>query len=81
MGILYFTYIAIAWYDHWYQCKRNLGPTYLAVFYWWAKPKDSEQIVKYKNWCSEIKNKVYTIDLMILALGVLALPKFLAWKP
>lgn len=81
LGLLYFPYIVLAWYDHWYQCQRNLGPTYLALFYWWAKPKDSDQIQKYKNWCPDIKNKVLKIDLVILALGVMILPWFLAWKP
>jgi len=81
LSLLYFPYILMAWYDHLYQCKRNLGPTYLAMFYWWAKPHDSEQIKAYKNWCPDIKNRVFMVDLVILGIGALALPWFLAWKP
>ena len=81
LGLLYFPYIALAYYDHWYACKRNLGPTYLAMFYHWIKPQDSDQIVKYKNWCPEIKNRVLFIDTVILLGCLFALPSFLRWKP
>ena len=79
--LLYVPYVALAYYDHWFLCERNLGPTYLAMFYHWIKPQDSEQIIKYKNWCPEIKNKVLFIDTVIVLGGLAALPSFLKWKP
>ena len=81
LSLLYFPYILLAYYDHWYQCKRNMGPTYLAMFYWWAKPKDSHQVEAYKNWCPDIKNRVFMIDLVILGIGVLLLRSFISWQP
>ena len=32
LGLLYFPYLVLAWYDHYYKCERNMGPTYLAFF-------------------------------------------------
>ena len=81
LGLLYLPYVALAYYDHWYLCKRNLGPTYLAMFYHWIKPQDSDQIIKYKNWCPSIKNKVLLIDAVILLIGLALLPKFIRWNP
>ena len=49
LALLYFPYLVLAWYDHLYLCKRNMGPTYLSLFYWWGKPQDSVQIKQYKN--------------------------------
>ena len=57
LALLYFPYIVLAFYDHHYDCKRNMGPTYLAMFYHWAKPQDSKQIKDYKNWCPDIKSQ------------------------
>ena len=80
LAMLYFPYIALAYYDHWYRCQRNMGPTYLALFYHWAKPQDSEQIKVYKNWCPKIKNKVLAIDCLILVIVALLFPFFLRWN-
>jgi hypothetical protein len=81
LALLYFPYIALAYYDHWYQCRRNMGPTYLALFYHWTKPQDSKQIQTYKNWCPNIKNKVLAIDGLILLTAAVLFPYFLKWKP
>lgn len=81
LALLYFPYILLAYYDHGYQCRRNMGPTYLALFYHWAKPQDSKQIQLYKNWCPQIKNKVFAIDLIILIILLFLFPYFLQWNP
>jgi len=81
LALLYFPYILLAYYDHWYDCRRNMGPTYLAMFYHWAKPQDSKQINDFKNWCPEIRKKVLMIDFVILLGGLFLLPMFMKWKP
>jgi len=82
LGILYFIYLAIAWYDHWYDCRRNaLGPTYLKFFYSWAKPKDSYQNILYANTCKKLNNKILFIDMLVLFCGIILLPSFLKWRP
>ena len=81
LALLYFPYLALAWYDHWYVCKRNMGPTYLSLFYWWGKPHNSTQIKQYKNWNPIIKNKVFMVDMILLVVGVVLFPIFLRWKP
>lgn len=69
--ILYFTYIALAWYDYLYECKRNLGPTYLSLFYKWLKPPESLQIKQFDSWCPKIKRRVLIVDLCILTAIIL----------
>ena len=45
--ILYFTYLLIAYYDHYYDCGRGqFGPTFLRTYYEWAKPKNSKQSIE-----------------------------------
>jgi hypothetical protein len=78
--LLYACYIVLAWYDHWYDCQRNLGPTYLALFYGWAKPAESKQMKTYRNWCPENKKKVLIADLIVLIIFVMLFPFFLQWK-
>ena len=77
--LLYFPYIILAWYDYYYKCERNMGPTYLSLFYWWAKPQDSKQIKDYNNWNPKIKRKVLIVDLVILTIMLLLIPIFLRW--
>jgi len=79
--LAYTPYLAIAWYDYIYACKHNFGPTYLANFYSWAKPQSSTQIKIYKNWDPKIKWKVYAVDLLVLAVLLYLLPKFIKWEP
>jgi len=81
LSLLYFPYLALAWYDHVYNCARTMGPTYLALFYWWGKPPQSEQIQTYKNWCPKWKNRVLAIDLVVLGVLLAIAPSFLAWTP
>jgi hypothetical protein len=81
LAIVYFTYLAIAWYDYYYKCQRNMGPTYLAFFYKTFKPQESEQIVAYNNWCPDLKRQVLIVDLIILGILIAFLPRFLKWQP
>ncbi len=78
---LFLPYLVLAWYDYIYSCKRNLGPTYLSLFYAWAKPSDSQQIKDYKNWCPDIKKKVYKVDIVVLICILILAPFYLKWKP
>jgi hypothetical protein len=80
IGILYFTYIAIAWYDA-YLCERTLTPSYLRHFYDWAKPRNTHQHEQYKNLCASAKRKILVADIAIALVSVLMFPKFLCWKP
>jgi hypothetical protein len=81
LALLYFPYLAMAWYDWIYECHRNLGPTYLAHFYSWAKPPYSRQIQMYKHWDPSILRIVLFVDILV-AIGILLLvPSFLSWKP
>lgn len=79
--LLYFPYLVMAWYDHMYACARQLGPTYLAMFYWWAKPRDSDQVSAYQNWCPRQKQKVIAVDLVVLIIVLFLVWPFLKWKP
>ena len=81
VALAYFPYLALAWYDWIYACKHHFGPTYLANYYEWWKPQNSEQIQIYKNWDPKIKNKVIFVDIAILIAIALLLPKFISWKP
>ncbi len=80
LGLLYFPYIVLAWYDYYYICERNMGPTYLSLFYWWAKPPESKQIIDYKNWCPDKKNWVFFVDIIILMIAIAISPFFINWK-
>jgi len=67
LSTLYFPYLGLAWYDYYYDCKRHpLRPTYLSLFYHMFKPKDSQQIKDFNNWCPEIKRKILMVDLLVL---------------
>lgn len=81
VALLYFPYLVLAWYDHIYGCVRNMGPTYLALFYAWAKPPESKQIVTYRNWCEKWKNLILAVDLVVLFVILLLVPPFLRWNP
>jgi len=81
LALLYFPYLALAWYDYMYVCERNMGPTYLSTFYWWAKPQESKQIKQYKAWRPDIKRKVLIVDGIIILVVLALTPLFLKWKP
>ena len=52
--ILYTTYILIAYYDFFYDCRRGqFGPTFLKTYYEWAKPRNSKQNIIYSNLCPD----------------------------
>ena len=80
LGILYFTYLAIAWYDHFFDCRRNsLRPTFLHGFYGALKPQ--EYRAAYDAWKPETKRLVSRVDAGILLVLLLGLPFFLRWQP
>ena len=80
VGILYFTYLAIAWYDA-YLCERTLTPSYLRHFYDWAKPRNTYQHEQYHNLCPSAEKKILIVDVIIAIVIVLLFPTFLAWNP
>lgn len=80
LGILYFTYLAIAWYDE-YLCSKPFGPTYLKFFYDWAKPPNSMQSKMYDNLCPKIEKEILNIDIIIIILALIVMPFFLRWDP
>ena len=80
LGILYFTYLLIAWYDY-YLCDRVLTPTYLRHFYEWAKPSGSTQTKLYNNLCPDAEKQIIIVDVIIGIFAILLIPIFLKWKP
>lgn len=80
VGILYFTYLGIAWYDA-YLCQRTLTPSYLRHFYDWAKPRNTLQHEQYKNLCPSAARKILIVDMIIALVLILLFPTFLAWRP
>lgn len=81
LALLYFPYLALAHYDYWYDCRRNMGPTYLANFYWWAKPPESRQVRAYHDWSPKMKAKIAIVDAVVLLVLLLLAPAFLKWRP
>lgn len=74
--ILYFTYLALAWYDYVYDCKRNMGPTYLSLFYAPLKPQQSRQIIEYSSWHPSIRRRVMIVDSLVLIAVVVCVWRF-----
>lgn len=80
ISILYFTYLAIAWYDA-YLCDRQLTPSYLRHFYDWAKPRNTLQNKQYNNLCPSAERKIVIVDIIVLICILAFIPTFVAWKP
>ena len=79
---LYITYILIAYYDHFYDCRKGqFGPTFLKTYYEWAKPKTSKQNIIYSNLCPNKKNLILRVDAIVFVVLLVATPIFLNWKP
>jgi hypothetical protein len=75
LGVLYFPYLIMAIYDYHFNCTRNkLGPTFLALFYSWAKPAYSTQIEIYKNWHPHWKDMIAKFDTTVLIILLILLP-------
>jgi hypothetical protein len=75
LACLYFPYLIMAIYDYHFNCKRNkFGPTFLALFYSWAKPAYSTQIETYKNWHPHWKNMISKFDSAVLVIILIILP-------
>lgn len=80
--ILYVTYILIAYYDHFYDCRKGeFGPTFLKTYYEWAKPKSSKQNIIYSNLCQDKKNIILIVDGIVFITLIFAAPIFLKWNP
>ena len=79
--LIFVCYIILAWYDYIYNCERNMGPTYLSLFYKHFKPQSSEQIKEYENWHPTLKKKVMYVDLFILLVLVMLFPIYYDWEP
>ena len=81
LGILYFTYLALAWYDYAYECERTFQPTYLRHFYEFLKPRDSKQSQLYARLCPSEAHRIVVVDVVVLFGFLAAAPAFLRWKP
>lgn len=81
LALLFFPYLALAWYDYLYACEEDLGPTYLSLFYAWLKPRGSQQIQDFRRWDPEIRRRVLIVDGILLVLVLSLVPWFIRWKP
>ena len=77
LAVMYFPYLIMAIYDYNFNCTRNrLGPTFLALFYSWAKPAYSTQIETYKKWHPHWKNMIYKFDTTVLVILLVLYPLY-----
>ena len=82
IGCLYFPYLFLAYYDDYYNCKRNkFGPTFLQHFYEVFKPKTSVQSIIYGNMCDRQRLLIRTVDVIILIAIIALIPVFVKWNP
>lgn len=81
LGLLFFPYLWISYYDVFFDARRNMGPTYLANYYDWLKIQDSKQIKVWKNWSPKWKRRVLLVDFIILLALIPTLYFFMKWKP
>ena len=80
--ILYSTYLAIAYYDFFYDCRKGqFGPTFLRTYYEWAKPQKSKQNIIYSNLCPENERIILIVDIAVFIMILLITPYFIRWKP
>ena len=80
--ILYVTYILIAYYDNFYDCRRwQFGPTFLKTYYEWAKPPSSKQNIIYSNLCPDKKKLIMIVDVVVFIALIALTPAFIRWKP
>lgn len=79
--ILWITYIAIAWYDHYYRCKYKMHPTALPFgryIYLWLKPPDYQKEYKeFPKWKKSLMDNVDHITLWTILMVLLCV--FLWW--
>jgi|TARA_B110000261_G_C13029111_1_gene335489 hypothetical protein len=82
LTILYVTYLLIAYYDHFYDCRRGqFGPTFLKTYYDWAKPKTSKQSIIYSNMCPDKVRTIMIVDIAVFVCLLFAAPIFFRWTP
>ena len=80
LALAYFPYLFLSYYDVKYQAARNMGPTYLANFYDFAKVQSSNQIQIWKYWAPKWKNRVRAVDLGVAVLVSVFLYYFISWQ-
>lgn len=73
IAILYFPYLALAWYDYFYQCKYKLQPTIFPFGRWLYlpfKPKDYKQA--YEDLSPEAKEAIVKWDrfFILIVIGI-----------
>jgi hypothetical protein len=81
LGLCFFPYLWLSYYDVAFNARRNMGPTYLADFYDWLKVPNSKQIRVWKNWAPKWKHRVQLADIVILLLLIPLIHMFMKWKP
>ena len=81
LGLCFFPYLWLSYYDVIFDARRNLGPTYLADFYDWLKIPNSKQIIVWKNWAPKWRRRVQFVDFFILLALIPTLYFFMKWKP
>jgi hypothetical protein len=74
VALLYFPYLALAWYDYVYQCKYKLKPTIFPLGRWLYLPfKPKEYKDSYENLSQESKQTIAKWDkfFILIILGTL----------
>lgn len=71
VALLYFPYLAMAWYDYVYQCNYKLQPTIFPFGRWLYLPfKPQEYKDAYENLSEDSKNKIAQWDRFFLLILV-----------
>ncbi len=78
--IVYGSYLALAWYDYIYDCRRRLGPTYLSTFYLPFKPPLSCQVRQYYSFPGYVKSKIFFVDMIVLLIVVAVIAVTVTYK-
>ena len=79
LTLLYFPYLAMAWYDAHLNCDRQLGATFLHHFYAWGK--GDHYVESWQRLHPAWRSAVTLIDLALLALLFALAPRFARWQP
>jgi len=76
VALLYFPYLALAWYDYYYKCEYKLQPTIFPLGRWLYLPfKPKEYKDAYENLSNESKNAIAKWDrfFILVILGILGI--------
>jgi hypothetical protein len=73
VALLYFPYLALAWYDYYYQCNYKLQPTIFPLGRWLYLPfKPQEYKDAYANLSEEAKQTIAKWDRFFI-LGIIGI--------